>query len=203
MSKLQITRADLTMVVVGVDPATTSDEDSDETGIVVVGKGPHQSETCAMPNCRAHGYVLEDATVDRKKIKPTPQVWAKAVVDAFHRWDADLVVIEKQPAGEMGRETIWTVEKIPVQFVNAKDGKRLRAEPISMLYDQGRVHHVGDPRNLLVLEEQMTTWVEGDQNSPDRLDAMVYALLKLEIRKMPGRAIAGVSFEKSNPWAIE
>jgi phage terminase large subunit-like protein len=199
---IRLKRSDLVRVVIGVDPAVTSTEDSDNTGIVVCGKGPHQPTTCVHPTCRAHGYVLEDGTLNKFKEKVSPLAWATRVVELFHKWDADLVVVEHQPAGELGRENIWNVEKIPCELRSVHDNKTLRAEPIAVLWDQGRMHMVGDPRNLLLLEEEMTGWVDGDPDSPDRLDAMVGAMTELKIRKLVGKAVGGINFEQSNPWAV-
>jgi phage terminase large subunit-like protein len=156
----------LQRIVVGVDPAITSTEDSDETGIIVAGVGDDEQ-----------GYVLSD-----KSLRDTPQKWAEAVRGAYHLWRADRVIAEANQGGEMVRHTLRTVDAgLPVTLVHATRGKYTRAEPISALYEQGRVHHVG---TLAVLEDQLCTWVPGDADSPDspdRLDALVWALSSLMI----------------------
>jgi phage terminase large subunit-like protein len=151
-------------VVVAIDPAATSNEDSDETGIVVVGKG-----------IDGRGYVLADRTC-----KLSPAGWAQRAIDAFDEFQASRIVGETNMGGEMIETIIKQLRPtIPYRGVVAKRGKRLRAEPISALYEQGRVSHQG---YFPQLEEQMTTWVDGESDfSPDRLDALVHGLTALDI----------------------
>lgn len=157
---------ELERVVVGVDPATTSGEDSDATGIVVAGLGAD-----------GHGYVLADYTM-----RGTPEEWAQQVVQAYHRHSADLIVAERNQGGEMVEATIRHVDAVPVKTVHARKGKTLRSEPVAMLYEQNRVHHVGA---LDALEDQLCQLALGPllekarSKSPDRADAMVYALTEL------------------------
>jgi len=147
--------------IVSVDPAVTNTATSDETGIIV----------CSRDN-EGHGYVEADHSM-----KGSPNDWAKRVVQIFDHYECDAVVIEINQGGEMVSQTLRTVrETLPIREVRATKGKRLRAEPISSLYEQGRVHHVG---TLEQLETQMTTWTPDDAKSPDRLDALVHGLTEL------------------------
>jgi len=151
---------ELVRVVVAVDPAATSGEDADETGIVVAGLGVD-----------GHAYVLDDRTV-----RGTPYDWAAAAVAAFHEHRADRVVGEANNGGEMVGYTVATVDPtVPFKAVWASRGKRTRAEPIAALDERGLVHHVG---SFPELEDQMCTWRPGEA-SPDRLDARVWALTEL------------------------
>jgi phage terminase large subunit-like protein len=171
-----VSRADLSRVVVGVDPAVTSGEDADETGIIVVGLGPHRPETCRIERCRGHGYVLADYSVARA----TPDEWAKRVVEAYDDFDADRVVAEGNQGHELVETVLRTVRQgLPITRVNAKHGKRTRAEPQAALYEQGRCHHVGPPLGFAQFEDQLTTWTTDSGESPDRLDAGVWALTEL------------------------
>ncbi len=157
----------LVRVVVAVDPAVSSGEDSDETGIVVVGLGEDM-----------HGYVLEDLTG-----RYAPEQWARIVVEASQRHGA-IVVAEVNQGGDLVTHTIRTYRDaqdrkvgltVFVNTVHAKVSKSLRAEPVSLLYDQGRVHHVG---LFAALEDSQCTWEPG-RPSPDRLDALVYAVTEM------------------------
>lgn len=150
----------LKRVVVAVDPAATSGEESNETGIVVAGLSQDK-----------HGYTLADAS-----LRGTPMEWANAVVTAFDTWQADRVIVETNQGGEMVAATLRTVRpNLPIREVRASRGKQTRAEPVAALYEQGRVHHVGV---FKFLEDQLTTWVPG-ADSPDRLDALVWAYTEL------------------------
>jgi phage terminase large subunit-like protein len=151
----------LMRVVVAIDPAVTSGEDSDLTGIIVAGM-----------SADGHFYILDDKTV-----KDTPDAWARIAVEAFHEWEADRVVAEVNNGGDMVQILLRTINaSIPYKKVNATRGKRVRAEPISALYEQGRVHHVG---SFEMLEDQMVTWTPDMPKSPDRIDALVWALTDL------------------------
>lgn len=146
-------------VVVGVDPKVNAEADS-ETGIVVVATAQD-----------GHYYVLDDASING-----TPEQWAKQVVSAYHRWKADRVIVERNQGGDMVISTLRAIEaSLPITGVQATRGKYTRAEPISALYEQGKVHHVG---MFAMLEDQMCSWLPGD-NSPDRLDALVWAMTSL------------------------
>lgn len=151
---------ELKRIVVAVDPATTATEESSETGIIV-------GALCK----NNHGYVLEDAT-----LTGSPHEWATAAIEAFDRWQADRIVIEVNQGGDMVEHTLRTVRRdVPIKQVRATRGKQTRAEPISALYEQGLIHHVGA---FPELEDQMTTWVPGE-DSPDRMDALVWCMTEL------------------------
>ena len=157
---------ELMRVVVGVDPAASSGEDAAETGIVVAG--------VAMVGGVTHGYVLDD-----RSVRGTPAAWAKQAVATYHAFRANLIVAEANQGGEMVRHTIRTEDRsVPVELVHASRGKQARAEPVSSLYEQGKVHHVGI---FPTLEDQMCEWVPGEGESPDRVDALVWALTKLMV----------------------
>lgn len=174
LSNIEVNRVrtvpDLVRVVVGVDPKASAEADS-ETGIVVAGR-----------DAQGHGYVIEDYSLNG-----SPKDWANQVVKAFNVNQADVIIAEVNNGGDMVEHTIQTVRDeqdrpigyhLPIYKVHASRGKRTRAEPISNLYAQGRVHHVG---KLDKLEDQMTTWVPDFSPSPDRLDAMVWALSSIMI----------------------
>jgi len=144
----------LARVIVSIDPATTTNADSDMTGIIVAGV-----------DINGVGYILEDHTD-----KYTPQGWASKAVSLYHKFSADRIVAEKNQGGEMVRSTLTSEdETIPIRLVHASRGKYARAEPVSALYEQGKVKHA---RDLDKLEQQMTAWEPlGSIGSPDRLDA--------------------------------
>lgn len=167
--RVQIVPNGLERIVVGVDPAVTSSESSDHTGIVVCGIYYNEREG------REHFYVLEDASLIAQ-----PTQWARRVVQAYERWNADLVVAEVNQGGDMVETTLHNIApNLPVRKVRATRGKIIRAEPISVLYSQGRVHHVGDFA-FDELEDEMSSYTgAGSEESPDRLDALVWALTEL------------------------
>ena len=149
-------------VVVAIDPAVTSGENSDETGIITAGISTD-----------GHFYILSDDT-----LRATPNEWGKRAVEAFRKWKADRIVAETNNGGDMVIMVLQQVDRnIPVTKVHATRGKRLRAEPISALYEQMRVHHVGA---FPQLEDQMVMWTPESDDSPDRLDALVWALTELK-----------------------
>lgn len=152
----------LRRVVVSVDPAVTANAESDMTGIIVAGI-----------DVNGIAYVLEDAT-DRM----TPEGWATKAIELYHKYSADRVVAEVNQGGDMVRHTLHTVdETIPYRAVRASRGKMARAEPVSALYEKDRVKH---RRGLDELENQMVQWEPlGSIGSPDRLDALVWAITDL------------------------
>jgi phage terminase large subunit-like protein len=164
---------DLERVIVAVDPAVSSEEGSDENGIVVVGLARDTDGY-------ARGYVLEDAT-----IKGSPEEWARRAVNMYRKWSADKIVAEKNQGGEMVLSVLRAVDRsVPVTLVHASRGKHVRAEPISALYEQGRIHHVG---RFDQLEDQMCLFSLDNLNtnaygSPDRVDALVWGLTELFAR---------------------
>ncbi len=150
----------LSRVVVAVDPAVTSGEDSDETGIVVAGRAGE------------HFYVLAD-----RSCRLSPDGWARRAVAAYDEFKADRIIAEVNNGGDLVEATIRTVRKsISFRKVTASRGKLVRAEPIAALYEQGRVHHVG---GFPQLEDQLCTFAPGTAKSPDRLDAACWALTEL------------------------
>lgn len=157
--------------VIAIDPATTSGEYSDETGIIVCAKGVD-----------GRGYVLEDLSC-----KETPDGWARIVAKAYDKWGADRVVAEKNQGGDMVENIVRSVHpNIAYKGVSAKVGKKLRAEPVAALYEQGKVSHVGFFEKL---EEQWTTWVPdlaSHQPSPDHVDALVHGITELGLIGLPG-----------------
>ena len=167
-------------VVVGVDPAGSHKEDSDETGIVVVGMTRGSCPFCARAE-KAHAIVLEDASGVY-----SPNEWALRTDAAFKRWKADRVVAETNYGGEMVTNTLTaSAAHLPVSMVWATKSKRLRAEPVFAVYEQHKVHHWGG-EDLSLLEKQMTSWVpdQKGQKSPDRLDALVWSVFELMLPKI-------------------
>ncbi|MEM6887165.1 MAG: terminase family protein [Pseudomonadota bacterium] len=162
----------LDRIVVALDPATTSGANADECGIVVAGvkmSGPPQTWKAV---------VLEDATV----AGASPSVWAEAAIAAMERHGADRLVAEVNQGGQMVAEVLRQVDPlIPLKTVHASRGKVARAEPVAALYEQGRVSHL---KGLSALEEQMCRMtLQGYEGagSPDRVDALVWALHELMI----------------------
>ncbi len=164
------TLPDLFRIGVGVDPHATSGE----TGIIVAGIGYVGSEV--------HGYILEDLTTGGK-----PEHWASAVVAAYSKWHADIIVGEINNGGDMVETTIRGVKggkHVNYKTVRATRGKYTRAEPVSVLYGNPDpknskdpvIHHVG---TFPILEDQMCTYVPGDQPSPNNMDAAVWILTEL------------------------
>lgn len=161
-------------VVVGVDPAVTSGENADMTGIIVAALGADY-----------HAYVLWDGS-----LLDHPQVWASRAISLWHQYRADSIVAEVNNGGDMVAITLATIDpNVPVKEVHASRGKRTRAEPVAALYEQGRVHHLRLPPYqtedgrvvpaLEDLEDQLCTWTEDEKESPDRLDALVWAIWAL------------------------
>lgn len=164
---------DLVLVVVAIDPAVTSGDDSDDTGIVVCGKGAD-----------GRGYVLAD-----KSCHLSPGGWAKRAVQAYDDYQADRIVGEVNNGGDLVETVIRTVRpNIPYHKVTASRGKRVRAEPIAALYEQGRVSHAAVFEDL---EAQLTGWTPDAGDSPDRLDAMVWGFTEL-----------GFNTQTRRQWAV-
>ena len=155
------TEKELKQIIVAIDPAVTNNEDSDETGIMVVGKD-HNNEY----------YVLEDVSG-----KYTPDQWGRLAVKTFYEWEADRIVAETNNGGDLVERLLRSIDpNIPYRSVRATRGKLLRAEPIAALYEQKKVHHLGV---FPELETQMCTYVGQVKPSPDRLDALVWGLTEL------------------------
>lgn len=166
-------------VAVGIDPPGS---ETTECGIVVAASDADTNRG---------GYVLDD-----RSTTGSPGVWAKASIRAYHDWQADFVVVERNFGGDMVENTIRTVESweengvlypsgqdVRVVEVTASRGKAVRAQPIVGKYEQHRVHHLG---RFALLEAEMTTWVpDSGQDSPNRLDALVWALTRLLLKGGP------------------
>lgn len=160
---------ELDRIVIAVDPAASSGEEADETGIIAVGVSRDQDGN-------NRGYVLAD-----RSLKGTPDEWAAAAVRLYHEFDADRIVAEKNQGGEMVEAVLRAKDRsIPITLVHASRGKVVRAEPISALYEQGRIHHIG---RFDKLEDQMCYFtrdvIRTAGNSPDRVDALVWGLSSL------------------------
>lgn len=155
---------DLERIVVAIDPAVSSEPGSDEHGIIVAAVGADQ-----------RGYVIDDMTM-----KGSPREWADRAIAAYDRYEADAIVIEINQGGDMCRHTLRSVRPdVPVVEVRATRGKHVRAEPIAALYSLGRISHVG---TFDKLEDQMCQMTAGGfegKGSPDRVDALVWALTHL------------------------
>jgi phage terminase large subunit-like protein len=161
-------------VVVAVDPAGTSKERSDETGIVVLARAEDLV------------YVLADHSG-----KYTPNAWASKVATLYDLFSADVVVAENNYGGEMVTSTLRNARQfMRVQEVNSRRGKLIRAEPVVALYEQQRIKHAADLTNL---EDQLLSWVPGKGKSPDRLDALVHGVHALVRTERP------VSMAKARP----
>ena len=176
-------------IVVAVDPAISSEANADEHGIIVAGVGQDN-----------RGYVIDDCT-----LRGTPREWAVRAIAAFDRYQADAIVIEINQGGDMVKHTLQSVRpNVPVIEVRASRGKHVRAEPISSLYALGRVSHVG---TFTELENQMCLMTAGGyegEGSPDRVDALVWALTELfpdvTVQKFTPRSDAGESYQGEGSW---
>jgi hypothetical protein len=148
-------------IIVAIDPSVSST--GDECGIITCGK------------CKNHGYVFRDDS-----IQGTPLVWAKAAVAALYQSGAMYIVAEKNNGGEMIAQVIAQVDRqVKVVLVSASKSKRTRAEPVSIVYEQGRGHHVG---TFGYLEDEMCLWTPGER-SPNRMDALVWGFTELQLAK--------------------
>ena len=157
----------MSRVVVAIDPAQTSSEGSDESGIVVVGD-----------DGMGHAYLLEDAS-----LRGSPEQVMRRAVAAFYQWKADSVVAEDQSGGDWLVTALKHVDaNVPFRKVHAHRGKYLRAQPVAMLAEQGRIHHVGPPEAFEQLEDQLCAITEDSDRSKahdDRADAYIYAISEL------------------------
>jgi phage terminase large subunit-like protein len=162
----------LARVIISIDPAVTANAESDMTGIIVAGI-----------DINGICYVLEDCT-DRY----TPEGWASKAYELYTKYSADRIVAERNQGGDMVRHTIHTVDpSLPVRLVHASRGKYARAEPVSALYERQKVRHI---RGLDDLEDQMVQWEPlGAIGSPDRLDALVWAITDLALGGMAKPAL--------------
>lgn len=177
---------ELVRIVVGIDPAVSNNKKSNETGIVVAALGDD-----------GHGYVLDD-----RSIKGSPAEWAQRAVDVYHEYEADRLVPEVNQGGDLVSHTIRTIDdKVAIKPVRASKGKQARAEPIAALYEQGKIHHVG---YFAALEDQLTTWEPNSgAASPDRLDALCWALTELMLghKPKPKPDLSGIELHKGSTWS--
>ena len=151
----------LSRITVSIDPAITNTKDSDETGILVCGS-----------DARGFGYVLGDHS-----FKGSPLEWARKAVEVYKEYKADSILVEVNQGGDMVSAVLRQVDPtLPIREVRAHVGKKLRAEPVAAMYEQGRIKHVGIYEKL---EDQMTMWTPESADSPDRLDAMVQGFADL------------------------
>lgn len=154
----------LKRVLVAVDPAVSSEPNSDEHGIVCVGQGEDQ-----------RGYVLADAT-----LRGTPRDWATRALSTHDLYEADAIVVEVNQGGDMVKHTLQSIRpNVRIIEVRASKGKHVRAEPISALYAADRVSHVGTFAELENQMCQMTAAGYEGEGSPDRVDALVWAMTEL------------------------
>jgi phage terminase large subunit-like protein len=147
-------RDKMVRVVVGVDPAVSTNADSDETGIVVAGIDREDNY-----------YVLEDVTD-----KYSPNEWRLAVINMYDKWEADMVVAEVNNGGDLIKNNL--PKNLPYTAVRATRGKALRAEPVKCYYEQGKVYH---RRGLVALEDEMCKWIPAtSKKSPNHIDALAW-----------------------------
>lgn len=162
---------DLVRIAVAVDSPASSGPRADACGLVVAGIDE-----------AGRGYVLADATLQGLK----PADWAGRALALWRRWNADTLVVEINQGGEMVSAVLRQVDPaVPITSVHASRGKHLRAEPIALLYEQGRVHHVGAFPDL---EDELCDFAAtglSSGRSPDRLDALVWALTHLMLQPRP------------------
>jgi phage terminase large subunit-like protein len=168
----------LARIVVAVDPPASSSKRADACGIVAAGIG-----------ATGLGYVLADETASELK----PPDWAAKAVALYHRLEADALVVEVNQGGEMAGAVIREVDPaVPITARRATRGKYLRAEPVSVLYAQGRVRHVGA---FPALEDELCDFGPGGLSSgrsPDRLDALVWALTELMLQEQMRPRVRGL-----------
>lgn len=179
----------LTRIVVAIDPAVTAGENSDETGIIVA----------ALTRSR-HVIILDDLSC-----RESPLTWARIAVQAYRSRRADRIVGEVNNGGDLVAGNIYAVAPdVSFRAVRASRGKAVRAEPVAALYEQGRVHHVSDPTKpdrFIKLEDQLCSFVPGIESSesPDRMDALVWAVTELLIDAEPQRVVMMQDVQQISP----
>ena len=173
----------LRRIVVAVDPAVTSSDHSDESGIIIAG-------LCS----RGHLWVIEDLSM-----RGTPDAVCRRAIEAYRHYQADRLVFESNQGGETWRTITEQLDRsIPVKLLHASRGKQARAEPIAARCEQGRLHLVGIFPDL---EDQLTNYVPGlAKSSPDRLDAMVWACTELDEKTLPEITINPSDGHVGNNW---
>lgn len=187
-------------VVIGVDPSGS--DGGDECGIVAVALSAEPVPTMLGTGLVVpmnHVYILRDASCRLR-----PALWVPRVVELYHELSADSVVAEVNFGAALVTDAIHMFDPmVKVREVRASRGKVVRAEPVAMVYDQGRAHHVGQV--FPQLEEQMATWVSTDADSPDRMDALVWAVTELlpEITQPPSRDVSPAKIVASLPTGAD
>lgn len=187
IERLRVTKApELERVVTAIDPSNT--RNGDEAGVITAGIGWC---TC-MGAPERHGFLLSDDSV-----QASPEKWAANGVTAYHKFKADTLVAEDNNGGEMVEVTIKTIDHAPpVKRIHASRGKYTRAEPISLLGQQGKIHHVGVfPK----LEDELCSWLPGHE-SPNRLDAYVWAFTELLLSPPKPKPVAPVGMTGISKW---
>lgn len=188
----------LDRVVICVDPSHADDGGGDACGIVVVGSGHAGNER--------HAFVRADRTV-----RASPMEWGEAALKAYDEFRADLIVYEDNESPNrpsVVRDVIRAIlakRTVKVQAVHASRDKRARADPVSALYQQGKVHHViekADPQHLAGLEYEMTTWDPNSRESPNRLDALVHGVsfLMLQAQATTTAVAVGIPRSGGSSW---
>lgn len=187
----------LVRTVVAVDPASTTSDDSDETGIVVVGTGED-----------GHDYVLADYSAKIVGAAAAALIWRvfishsaeEVVLEGANIWMRDVL---QDSYDSMADGVVLSTGTAPVVSVSAQAGKRVRAEPVAARYEQLRVHHVGVFGEL---EKQLCEWTPEDRKSPDRLDALVHAVARLRSRQGHRASIAAPTmqpiYRRLVPYAV-
>lgn len=156
-----IKEPDLSRIVIAVDPAVSTGENAAETGIVACGASYDK-----------RGFVLGDYS-----IRSSAEKWARAAIAAYRTHKADCIVAEANNGGDLVAATLRAIDPtVPVKLVYASRGKTIRAEPVAALYQQDRILHT---RLFEELEDQMCSWEQGDRESPDRMDALVWGMTDL------------------------
>ena len=162
----------LVQIVIAIDPAVTYNQDSDETGMVVCGRDKD-----------GKAYVLADLSA-----KMSTQKWAQTALEAWREYRADLIIAESNNGGDLVANILRTHDaNLPIKLIYASRGKLTRAQPIAYLYQQGLIKHYvpTEINHLSSLEEQMCDWTPDCSYSPDRMDALVWALTELMLNKKP------------------
>ncbi|MFN7133512.1 MAG: DNA-packaging protein [Myxococcales bacterium] len=158
-------------VVMALDPAETTGRDADDTGIVVGAEGETDG----------HAYILRDAT-----LRASPDQWARKAVAIYWEYGCSVLIYENTRGGDVVPALIRNIDaRVNIRCVSTRgagNGKFGRAEPIAAFYEQGRVHHVGEHREL---EDQLCTWTDDAKWSPDRMDAMVHVVGELLLKSAP------------------
>jgi phage terminase large subunit-like protein len=183
-------RPPLRRIVVAIDPAATSGEDADETGLIVAGIDD-----------RGHGYVIDDRSGQLPPIE-----WAREAIALYRREQADCIVAETNNGGEMVENTIRMVDmNVSYKAVHASRGKVVRAEPVAALYEQGRIHHIGA---FPTLEDQMCGFTtDFDRKaaglSPDRVDSLVWAFSELLVTGIESQGMFDLARRQSEALAAK